>query len=89
MFQRLPSPAILMLKYNNAFWRYMTEIIRGELTYPDLPRKLGPLRHLLYRWGDWEIARHMRDVARQEARSERQVAQETGSEKREAGSAAR
>jgi geranylgeranyl reductase family protein len=65
VFQRLPSPAILMLKYNDAFWRYMTEIIRGELTYPDLPRKLGPLRHALYRWGDWEIARHMRDVERE------------------------
>jgi geranylgeranyl reductase family protein len=62
VFQRLPSASILMLKYNNAFWRYLTQIIRGEMTYPDLPRKLGPLRHVLYRWGDWEIARHMRDV---------------------------
>jgi flavin-dependent dehydrogenase len=64
VFQRLPSAAILMLKYNDAFWRYMTEIIRGELTYPDLPRKLGPLRHLLYRWGDLEIKGHMRDIER-------------------------
>ena len=62
IFQRLPSAAILMLKYNNAFWRYLTEIIRGEMTYPDLPRKLGPLRHVLYRWADFEISRHMRGV---------------------------
>ncbi|MDP9237191.1 MAG: geranylgeranyl reductase family protein [Chloroflexota bacterium] len=58
VFQRLPSFSVLMLKYNNVFWRYLTEIIRGDLTYPDLPRKLGPLRHLVYRWGDFEIARH-------------------------------
>ena len=45
MFQRLPAFSVLMLKYNGTFWRYMTEIIRGEITYPDLPRKLGPLRH--------------------------------------------
>lgn len=62
IFQRLPSVAILMLKYNDAFWRYLTEIIRGEITYPDLPRKLGPLRHGMYRWADWEIRRHVRTI---------------------------
>ncbi len=64
VLQRLPSFSVLMLKYNNAFWRYMTEIIRGEITYPDLPKKLGPLRHALYRWGDVEIALHRRKLAR-------------------------
>jgi geranylgeranyl reductase family protein len=62
MFQRLPAFSVLMLKYNGLFWRYLTEIIRGDITYPDLPRKLGPLRHLMYRWADWEIARHERKV---------------------------
>ncbi len=56
--QRLPAFSVLMLKYNGLFWRYLTEIIRGEITYPDLPRKLGPLRHVMYKWADWEIARH-------------------------------
>ncbi len=60
VLQRLPAFSVLMLKYNNLFWRYLQQIIRGELTYPDLPKKLGPLRHLLYRWADWEIARHER-----------------------------
>jgi hypothetical protein len=63
LFQRLPNVSILSLKYNPVFWRYLVQIIRGEMTYPELPRKLGPLRHLIYRWGDWEIARHMKDVA--------------------------
>jgi geranylgeranyl reductase family protein len=64
IFQRLPSFSVLMLKYNGFFWRYMTEIIRGEITYPDLPRKLGPLRHLVERWGDHEIARHEKTLPR-------------------------
>ncbi len=67
IFQRLPAFSVLMLKYNGTFWRYLTEIIRGEITYPDLPRKLGPLRHLMYRWADHEIARHQRDLARARA----------------------
>jgi geranylgeranyl reductase family protein len=64
VFQRLPKASILMLKYNDAFWRYMTEIIRGELTYPELPRKLGPLRHIIDRWGDAEIWLHRRELRR-------------------------
>ena len=53
-----------MLKYNDAFWRYMTEIIRGELTYPELPRKLGPLHHIIDRWGDAENWLHRRELRR-------------------------
>ena len=68
VFQRLPAFSVLMLKYNGTFWRYLTEIIRGEITYPDLPKKLGPLRHVIYRWGDHEIARHQRDLARAAAK---------------------
>ena len=64
VFQRLPALSVMMLKYNGTFWRYLTEIIRGDITYPDLPKKLGPLRHAIYRWGDHEIARHQRDLAR-------------------------
>jgi geranylgeranyl reductase family protein len=63
ILQRLPAPTVLMLKYNGLFWRYLTQIIRGELTYPELPRKLGPLQHLMYRWADWEVNRHQRDLA--------------------------
>jgi geranylgeranyl reductase family protein len=64
ILQRLPAFSVLMLKYNNTFWRYLQQIIRGDLTYPDLPKKLGPFRHLVYRWADWEIARHRRDLER-------------------------
>ncbi len=57
LHQRIPRLSVMMMRYNALFWRYMTEIIRGEITYPDLPRKLGPLRHLMNAWADWEIRR--------------------------------
>jgi hypothetical protein len=66
VFQRLPAFSVLMLKYNNLFWRYLTEIIRGDITYPDLPRKLGPIQHLLYRYADAEVARHKRTLVRRD-----------------------
>jgi geranylgeranyl reductase family protein len=68
VFQCLPAFSVLMLKYNGLFWRYLTEIIRGEITYPDLPKKLGPLRHVMYRWADHEIARHERDLEQKRSR---------------------
>ena len=64
ILQRLPSFSVLMLKYNPTFWRYMTEIIRGDITYDDLPRKLGPLRRLVEWWGDYEVRRHERHLAK-------------------------
>jgi flavin-dependent dehydrogenase len=88
VFQRLPKASILMLKYNDAFWRYMTEIIRGDLTYPDLPRKLGPLRHIIDRWGDAEIWLHERDLRRR-TRSAATGGQSTSGETRAHSSSVR
>ena len=62
ILQRLPGLSVLMLKYNGTFWRYLQEIIRGELAYPGLLRKLGPLRHVLHAWADAEIALHRRSL---------------------------
>ena len=64
VFQRLPSASILMLKHNNTFWRYLVQIIRGDLTYPELPRKLGPFGRLIEAWGDAETRLHGRELAR-------------------------
>lgn len=69
ILQRLPAFTVLMVKYNGAFWRYLQQIIRGELTYPELPRKLGPLQYPLYRWADWEVRRHRNDVERAAAKT--------------------
>ena len=67
ILQRLPAFTVLMVKYNGGFWRHLQKVIRGELTYPELPRKLGPLQHPLYRWADWEVRRHRQDVERDAA----------------------
>jgi hypothetical protein len=69
ILQRLPGFSVLMLKYNNAFWRYLQQIIRGDLTYPDLQRKLGPLRHAMNGWADREIRHHERDLAARATRA--------------------
>lgn len=61
----LPAISVVMLKYNDTFWRYLVDVIRGDMTYPDVPAKLGPLRHVLYRIADWQIGRHTRELARQ------------------------
>jgi flavin-dependent dehydrogenase len=65
VFQRLPSLSILALKYSDTFWRYLTEIIRGELTYPELPRKLGAAGRVIDAWGDFEAQLHTRTAAKQ------------------------
>ena len=67
ILQRLPGFSVLMLKHSDRFWRYMTEIIRGDIAYPDLPRKLGPLRYPMYGWADRLIRGHERDNARHAA----------------------
>ncbi len=62
VFQRAPRLSALMMRGNPLFWRYLVQVIRGELTYPELPRKLGPLGWVFNRWGDMEIALHRRDL---------------------------
>ena len=58
MLQRLPPIAVMVMKHYDPLWRALIQIIRGDLTYPELLRRLGPLRHVTNRWADWEIARH-------------------------------
>ena len=76
ILQRLPAITVLMVKYNGAFWRYLQQIIRGELTYPELMRKLGPLQSPLHRWADWEISRHRRDLERASLRPPQSISAE-------------
>jgi flavin-dependent dehydrogenase len=64
ILQRLPSFAPLLMKHNDAIWRRMQQVIVGDLTYPEIFRKLGPFQYPLYRWADWEIKRHRRELDR-------------------------
>jgi len=69
ILERLPGATVMALKYSDRLWRYVTEIVRGEITYADLPRELGPLRHVFNRWGDLEIRLHERGRARRVAKA--------------------
>lgn len=75
ILERLPGFTVLTLKHSDTFWRYITEVIRGDLTYPEVPRKLGPLRWAMNGWADRLIRAHQRDNARHAARARAGTAQ--------------
>lgn len=60
MLQRLPPMAVMVMKHYDPLWRALVQIIRGDLTYPELLARLGPLRHATNFWADREIALHER-----------------------------
>jgi len=64
VLERLPALSPMLLKYSDTLWRYVTEIMRGDLNYPDLPRKLGPVVHAVNLWGDLETQVRRRTVHR-------------------------
>lgn len=64
ILERLPGFSVLMVKHSDRFWRYITEVMRGELLYPDVPRKLGPLKWAMNGWADRLISAHQRENER-------------------------
>jgi flavin-dependent dehydrogenase len=44
LFHLAPPPYVALLKRSEKFWRLFCYLIRGDLTYPDFMRKIGPLR---------------------------------------------
>jgi geranylgeranyl reductase family protein len=44
IFHRLPRPCVAVMRRSDAFWRTLVRLVRGESTYSDLRRSLGPLR---------------------------------------------
>jgi len=39
-----PPPYLALMRRSEMFWRYFCHIIRGEMTYLDFTRRIGPLR---------------------------------------------
>jgi hypothetical protein len=68
MLQRLPPMAVMVMKHYDPLWGALVQIIRGDLTYPDLLKRLGVLSHAAAFWADREIARHEQDLRRSRAR---------------------
>lgn len=43
VFHRVPRPCVAMMRRSDRFWRLLCRLVRGERTYADLRRELGPL----------------------------------------------
>jgi 2-polyprenyl-6-methoxyphenol hydroxylase-like FAD-dependent oxidoreductase len=44
LFQFAPPPYVAVMRRSEKFWRYFCHLLRGELTYLDFLRMIGPLR---------------------------------------------
>ena len=44
LFQFAPPPYMLLMRHSEKFWLLFAHILRGELTYLDFTRMIGPLR---------------------------------------------
>jgi flavin-dependent dehydrogenase len=44
LFNFAPPPYLAMMRRSEKFWRFFCHLIRGELTYLDFVRMIGPLR---------------------------------------------
>jgi geranylgeranyl reductase family protein len=47
IFHRMPRPCVAVMRRSDTFWRSLVRIVRGESTYSNLRRSLGPLRPAL------------------------------------------
>ena len=44
LFQFAPQPYVAAMRRSEKFWRFFCHLLRGELTYRDFLRMIGPLR---------------------------------------------
>ena len=44
LFHFAPPPYVAVMRRSEKFWRFICHLIRGELTYLDFLRMIGPLR---------------------------------------------
>jgi hypothetical protein len=44
LFHFAPPPFVAVMRQSQAFWRSFCYVIRGETTYVDFARSIGPLR---------------------------------------------
>lgn len=44
IFQRLPRPCVGVMRRSDRFWRTLCSLVRGDSTYSEFRRRLGPLR---------------------------------------------
>jgi geranylgeranyl reductase family protein len=60
LFHFAPPPYLALMRRNQKFWLFFCHLIRGELTYLDFMRMIGPLRLALDLFAD--VARRRREA---------------------------
>lgn len=60
LFQFAPPPYVALMRRSDLFWRFFCYLIRGDLTYLDFIRMIGPVRYALN--GFSAIARKRRET---------------------------
>jgi geranylgeranyl reductase family protein len=60
LFHFAPPPYLALMRRSEKFWLFFCHLIRGEMTYLDFARIIGPLRIALDLFAD--IARHRREA---------------------------
>lgn len=58
-----PPPYLALMRHSEKFWRLFCHVIRGEITYLDFMRMIGPLRHAVSFFASIARRRRLRRVA--------------------------
>ncbi|MBI2913862.1 MAG: geranylgeranyl reductase family protein [Chloroflexi bacterium] len=58
-----PPPYVALMRRSELLWRYFCHLIRGEMTYADFMRTIGPLRLAVDGFAGWAQRRRLRRVA--------------------------
>ncbi|HUF54145.1 MAG TPA: geranylgeranyl reductase family protein [Dehalococcoidia bacterium] len=62
LFNFAPPPYLAMMRRSEAFWCFFCQLIRGEMTYLDFVRMIGPLRVAMDLFADMAQKRRMSKV---------------------------
>jgi hypothetical protein len=65
LFNFAPPPYLAMMRRSEKFWRFFCHLIRGELTYLDFVRMIGPMRVAMEFFADVAQQRRLGRVARE------------------------
>jgi hypothetical protein len=62
LFNFAPPPYLAMMRRSEKFWLFFCHLIRGEMTYLDFVRMIGPLRLAMDAFADVAERRRMQKV---------------------------
>ena len=63
LFHFAPPPYVALVRHSERFWRFLCHLMRGERTYLDLLRIIGPLRLMVDFFAAWAQRRRLARLA--------------------------